>query len=352
MRRPTLTTHPVLFALLSTVALAQGEAPAPNPPPQPDIVAAADLRIHDPVMIRENGTFYLFGTGRGISVWSSTDRITWHRQPQVLDPIPAWTQSVVPGFKGHTWAPDIVKRGDTYYLYYSISAGGKITSAIGVATNRALDPKSPAYKWVDHGMVVQSIPYRDLWNAIDPQLVFEANGTPWLAFGSFWAGLRAVKLDATLLKVAEPQQWRSLAKRERSVLVDDAEPEPASIEAPFVFSKNGWHYLFVSWDHCCRGEKSDYKVVVGRSKELMGPYVDRDGKPMTQGGGTPVVSGNARWPGIGHNSAYTFDGRDYFVAHAYDAKDGGRSKLKILDLGWDEHGWPKVDASALSDPTN
>lgn len=331
--------------MFAAASLAQD---APVPPPQPDVVAAADLRIHDPVMIREGDTFYLFGTGRGISVWRSKDRITWHRQPQVLDPIPAWTQAVVPGFKGHTWAPDIVKRGDTYYLYYSISAGGKITSAIGVATTKALDPASPNYRWVDRGKVLQSIPYRDLWNAIDPQLVVAADGTPWLAFGSFWAGLRAVKLDSSLVKIAEPQEWRALAKRDRSVLVDDAEPEPASIEAPFVFAKNGWHYLFVSWDHCCRGKKSDYKVVVGRSKDPLGPFVDRDGKPMSQGGGTVVAAGNARWPGIGHNSAYTFDGQDWFVAHAYDAQDDGRSKLKMLKLSWDEAGWPVVDTSPLS----
>jgi arabinan endo-1,5-alpha-L-arabinosidase len=342
MRRGRLLSIPIW--LLTAVAFAQ-EAP---PPPQPDVVAAADLRIHDPVMIREGDTFYLFGTGRGISVWRSTDRETWHRQPQVLDPIPAWTQEIVPGFKGHTWAPDIVKRGDTYYLYYSISAGGKITSAIGVATTKALDPASPNYRWVDHGKVVQSVPYRDLWNAIDPQLVFAEDGAPWLAFGSFWAGLRAVRLAPDLLTVAEPQEWRSLAKRERSVLVDDAEPEPASIEAPFIFAKNGWHYLFVSWDHCCRGAKSDYKVVVGRSKSPLGPFVDRYGKAMTQGGGTPVVAGNARWPGIGHNSVYTFDGRDWFVAHAYDANDNGRSKLKMLELRWDDAGWPVVDTSPLS----
>jgi arabinan endo-1,5-alpha-L-arabinosidase len=313
-----------------------------------DVVATAELRIHDPVMILENGTFYLFGTGNGISVWSSKDRATWKKEPPVLATPPAWTARVVPDFKGHTWAPDIVKRGDTFYLYYSVSAGGKITSAIGVATNRTLDAASKDFAWIDRGIVVQSIPYRDLWNAIDPQLVFDDDGTPWLAFGSFWAGLRAVKLAPDLLKVAEPQEWRSLAKRERSVLVDDAEPEPASIEAPFIFRKNGWHYLFVSWDHCCRGANSDYKVVVGRSKDLLGPYLDRAGTRLDRGGGTPVVAGNARWPGIGHNSVYTFEGRDWFVAHAYDASDRGRSKLKMMQLTWDDAGWPVVDTSPLS----
>ena len=336
MRRVTIQFLIPLSLLLAPIAVAQ------------ENVATADLRIHDPVMIHEGGTFYLFGTGRGISVWSSKDRERWKKEPPVLAEPPAWTASVVPGFKGHTWAPDIVKRGDTFYLYYSVSAGGKITSAIGVATNKTLDSASKDFQWVDRGKVVQSIPYRDLWNAIDPQLVLADDGTPWLAFGSFWAGLRAVKLAPDLLKVAEPQEWRSLAKRERSVLIDDAEPEPASIEAPFIFRKNGWYYLFVSWDHCCRGANSDYKVVVGRSRDPLGPYVDRSEVRMDKGGGTPVVSGNARWPGIGHNSVYTFDGRDWFVAHAYDARDGGHSKLKMLALGWDDAGWPVVDTSPLS----
>jgi arabinan endo-1,5-alpha-L-arabinosidase len=334
-------TIPALTILMS-LALAPLSATAQ------DTVAVADLRIHDPVMFRENDTFYLFGTGRGISVWSSKDRATWKKEPPVLESIPAWTANVAPNFKGHYWAPDISLHDGTYYLYYSVSAGGKITSAIGVATNKTLNPKAPDYRWVDHGIVVQSIPYRDLWNAIDPQLIVGDDGTPWLAFGSFWAGLRLAKLAPDRLKLAEPQEWRSLAKRERSVLIDDAEPEPASIEAPFVFRKNGWYYLFVSWDHCCRGASSDYKIVVGRSKDLRGPYVDRNEDRLDKGGGTPVISGNARWPGIGHNSVYTFDGRDWFVAHAYDARDSGRSKLKILGLTWDDAGWPVVDTSPLS----
>ena len=135
------------------------------------------------------------------------------------------------------------------------------------------------------------------------------------------------------------------------MLIDDAEPEPAAIEAPFIFRKGDYHYLFVSWDHCCRGVNSDYKVAVGRARTLRGPYVDADDERMDKGGGTVLIAGNERWPGIGHNSVYTFDGRDYFVSHAYDANDAagpssrssscngmptdGRSRLRspvILDL--------------------
>ena len=310
---------------------------------------AEDIRIHDPVVIREHGTYYLFGTGRGIATFSSKDLRTWKAEPPVFDTPPAWTSSVVAGFEGRFWAPDISLHDGTYYLYYSVSAGGKITSAIGVATNKTLDRTSRDFKWIDHGIVVQSIPYRDLWNAIDPQLVVADDGTPWLAFGSFWAGLRLVKLAPDRLQISQPQEWRSLAKRKRSVLIDDAEPEPASIEAPFIFRKNGWYYLFVSWDHCCRGVNSDYKVVVGRAKDLRGPYLDANDERMDKGGGTLVIAGNPRWPGIGHNSVYTFDGRDYFVTHAYDAQDRGASKLKVMELSWNAQGWPVLDTSALKD---
>ena len=307
---------------------------------------SADVRIHDPVMIREGDTYYLFGTGRGISVYSSKDRRAWKKEPPVFDTPPAWTSKVVANFQGRFWAPDISLHDGTYHLFYCVSAGGKITSAIGVATNRTLDRRSPNYRWIDHGIVVQSIPYRDLWNAIDPQLVVDTDGTPWLAFGSFWAGLRLAKLAPDRLHLAEPQEWHSLAKRERSVLIDDAEPEPASVEAPFIFRKDGWYYLFASWDHCCRGVNSDYKVVVGRSRALTGPYLDVHGERMDKGGGTVLIAGNADWPGVGHNSVYNFDGRDWFVVHAYDAHDRDTSKLKILELGWHD-GWPTLDVNAL-----
>ncbi|MBO9717958.1 MAG: arabinan endo-1,5-alpha-L-arabinosidase [Pseudoxanthomonas sp.] len=308
----------------------------------------ADVLAHDPVIARQGDTYYLFITGPGITVYSSKNLRTWKAEPQVFAQIPHWAYDVVPKFNGHVWAPDISFHDGTWYLYYSISTGGRNTSAIGVATNTTLDPGDPAFKWIDHGIVLRSVPHRDLWNAIDPNLVEDEQGRPWLAFGSFWGGLKAVRLADDRLHVAEPQDWQSIAKRERSVLADDAKPEPAALEAPFVFAKDGWHYLFLSWDHCCRGADSDYRIMVGRSKSPLGPYLDRDGKRLDQGGGSEVLRGTARWAGPGHNSAYTFDGKDWLVFHAYDVEDGGRPKLKVLPLEFDADGWPKVDAGALA----
>ncbi len=92
------------------------------------------------------------------------------------------------------------------------------------------------------------------------------------------------------------------------------------------------YYLFVSWDYCCRGENSTYKVVVGKSESATGPFYDKEGKSLAKGGGSLVIEGNKNWAGTGHNSAYTFNGNDYFVFHAYDATDKGHSKLKITEM--------------------
>jgi arabinan endo-1,5-alpha-L-arabinosidase len=307
-----------------------------------------DIRVHDPVMIRQDGTYYLFHTGNGISVWSSKDMRQWKDEPPVFATAPAWANDVVPNFRGSMWAPDIHERNGTYYLYYSVSAFGRNTSAIGVATNRTLQRSDPAFGWKDHGMVVRSVPGRDLWNAIDPNVVVDSAGTPWLAFGSFWNGMKLVKLAASMTAVAQPEEWYTIAARPRAWTANDRSAgsgltgETNAIEAPFIFRKNGYYYLFVSWDVCCRNAQSTYKVMVGRSDKVTGPYLDKDGKDLRLGGGSIVVAGNAAWPGVGHSSTYTFDGTDYLVFHGYQVADNGRSKLWIQKIRWDENGWPVV----------
>lgn len=308
-----------------------------------NLYAQDRISVHDPVMIKEGEVYHLFCTGRGIAHWSSTDMKNWKQEKPVFETAPQWAVDAVPGYRGHTWAPDISFNNGLYYIYYSASAFGKNTSCIGVASNKTLDPDSPDYKWTDHGKVIQSVPGRDMWNAIDPNLVFDDEGQPWLAFGSFWSGMKLVKMDQNLLKVAEPQVWHTISKRERSFKTDDYDPGEGAVEAPFIFKKNGYYYLFVSFDYCCRGKDSTYKIVVGRSDKVQGPYLDKSGVSMDQGGGSLVLEGNADWHGVGHNSAYTFNGRDYLVFHGYDASDErGRSKLIIGDIAWDSDGWPVV----------
>ncbi|MDO9339220.1 MAG: family 43 glycosylhydrolase [Bacteroidales bacterium] len=298
---------------------------------------------HDPVMIKQDSVYYLFTTGGGVA--SSTDMINWKREKNVFEQAPAWiTQDLISGFRGGGgyWAPDIQFVNGTYYLYYSFSAFAKNTSVIGVATNKTLHPADTNFKWVDHGMVIQSIPNKDMWNAIDPNLIMDGR-QGWLAFGSFWDGIKMVKLAPDLLSVAKPEVWYTLARQPRTFALDDTDPGDGTIEAPFIFKRFQYFYLFISVDYCCRGLNSDYKVLVGRSRTVEGPYVDREGNLLTRGGGMIVAQGNVDWAAVGHCAAYTFNGKTYLIMHGYDKYDNGRSKLIVKEIKWDRAEWPTID---------
>jgi arabinan endo-1,5-alpha-L-arabinosidase len=312
--------------------------------------------VHDPVMIRQNGTYYIFCTGWGISVYSSPDMKNWEKDAPVFASAPQWAVEAIPTFKGHIWAPDISFFNGEYYLYYSVSAFGKNTSCIGLATNKTLDPNDPQFKWVDHGKVIQSIPGKTNWNAIDPNLIIDEKGNPYLVFGSFWDGLKLVKLSSDAKSVAEDiSKIPTIASRK----ADSNAPNPPSvdnnpvdaggnaIEAPFIFRKGKYYYLFASIDYCCKGVNSTYKMIVGRSAKLTGPYLDESGKPMATGGGTVLLAGNEDWHGLGHNAVVSFDGTDYLVFHGYDAHDSGKPKLNIRELDWNNEGWPKAGKDIL-----
>ena len=354
----------LLSAVLCIAQPPQGQNGGPRPQGQggqrrPEMPVESDYpQAHDPVVAECDGKFYVFTTGFGVSIMVSDDMKVWKNAGSVFQNPPQWALDSVPGYRGHTWAPDILYHNGTWYLYYSCSSFGKNSSAIGVATNKTLNQDDPDYKWVDHGMVIASTPGKDDWNAIDPNAVIDDDGNAWLCFGSFWSGIKMVKLDATLTKVDESQPLISLCYRPANTLPDYDEkndsalkldergdiynPGNGAVEAPFIYKKLGWYYLFVSYDLCCRGEKSTYKVVVGRSKDVKGPYVDKNGKPLMEGGGTIVVQGNARYAGAGHSATVDFGGWDYLFFHAYDMQDASRSHLIIREIDWDEDNWPSV----------
>lgn len=301
------------------------------------ILNGQNIRVHDPVMIKADSLYYLFCTGNGITVWKSADRVKWQRDSAVFAQPPTWALQAIPNFKGHIWAPDIAWYRDRYYLFYSVSRFGKNTSAIGLASNSTLHRESPNFQWQDQGALIESVPGRDDWNAIDPNLVLDKKGKPWMSFGSFWSGIQMVPLKSDLSGVAGKVQ--TIASRPRNT--DQNEPGNGAIEAPFIVQRGAFFFLFVSFDYCCRGKESTYKIMVGRSRKVNGPYVDRDGKALLKGGGTLVLAGDENWSGLGHNAVCTFEGEDYLVYHAYDAKDNGRPKLQMRKLRW-VRGWPVV----------
>jgi arabinan endo-1,5-alpha-L-arabinosidase len=309
---------------------------------------AKEVSVHDPVMAKEGDTYYVFSTGPGITFYSSKDMRNWTPEGRVFKSPPVWAKKAAPTFDDHIWAPDIQFHNGQYYLYYSVSGFGKNTSGIGVTVNKTLNPHSADYRWEDKGMVLQSVPVRDDWNAIDPNVIEDGKGGAWLAFGSFWSGLKLVKLNAEWTGLAEPQEWHAIASRLRGKSVADTAAGPDEIEAPFIFKRGDYYYLFVSFGLCCRKGDSTYHVMVGRSKEVTGPYVDKDGVDMLKGGGSLLIAGDKDWKGLGHNSAYTMDGKDYLVLHAYETADNYLQKLKIMEMKFDAAGWPGVDQADLN----
>jgi arabinan endo-1,5-alpha-L-arabinosidase len=308
-------------------------------------------RTHDPSIAKERGSYYVFATGRApgggqLAIRCSTDLKDWKLCGQVFDEVPAWIRADSPNSKD-LWAPDISFFNGKYHLYYAYSTFGSNTSGIALATNETLDPKSPSYHWKDEGLVLKSAASDD-YNAIDPNVVLDKKGQPWLSFGSFWSGIKMRRIDAESgrLSAADATLY-SLASRVKPA--DAASPKlglPANwqaIEAPFIVRHGGFYYLFVSFDLCCRGTRSTYRTMVGRSERVTGPYVDEEGRPMLQGGGTQLLTANQRWLGPGGESVLQRREGDLLVFHAYDAVTG-KPALQISTITW-TNGWPHAALS-------
>ena len=341
--------------LLSFLALA---IPALAQQPEALHLSGSVAFTHDPSIARDGKTFYVFATGKApgggqFAVRCSEDLHTWRMCGHVFDDLPEWVKQTSPGTK-ELWAPDVSFEHGEYRLYYAYSLFGKNTSGIGLATNKTLDPTNPGYKWVDHGLVLKSVASDD-YNAIDP-VYLEDHGKAWLAFGSFWSGIKMRALDpATGLLSSADTTLYSLASRAKPTdpaAVENAThpglpPDYTAVEAPFLTTHDGYVYLFVSWDLCCRGVKSTYHTMVGRSRSATGPFLDHTGKPMSEGGGSSVLEANAVWLGPGGESVLKQpNGPDLLVFHAYDAKSG-RPQLQISTIAWKD-GWPT--AALSTDP--
>ncbi len=301
---------------------------------------------HDPVIAVEGDTVYAFTTGHGIQQLRTLDLVTWDFDGPCIEALPSWVSERNPEATLHLWAPDIIYAGGEWHLFYCSSVFATNKSVIGHLTNKTLNRRSPAYKWVDRGLILQSVPDRDNWNAIDPNIAICADGSAWMDFGSFWGGIKMVRLSDDLSQIAEPQEWHTLCSRPKLVNAADTAEKPGegAVEAPFIFKHDGWFYLFVSFDYCCRGEASTYHVVCGRSRDIRGTYVDRAGESMEIGGGTRIDLPKAdkeRYVAYGHCAVVTLRGQDYMALHAYRHGDG-QSELILRKIEWDDKGWPSL----------
>lgn len=292
---------------------------------------------------------YVFATGHGIQIPFSENLLDWERKGTVFSKtrfpngFPDWVKTAIPGAKG-IWAPDIVQLNDRYYVYYSVSTFGSQRSIIGLASNTTLDSSSVDYEWKDEGIVLESHPDHTDYNAIDSALFIDNDGKTYLFWGSHWTGLKAVEVDP---KTGKPFRYSEGEWKVPANYLAVASRPDTSIEAPYVIRRGDFYYLFTSRGACCDRVKSSYHLVVGRSTKPLGPYVDREGKRMDEGGGSPFLSSTKKWKGTGHNGIFrTTDSKgdniDWLILAAYDAQDAEKGRLtQIRPLLWDENDWPQ-----------
>lgn len=301
--------------------------------------------IHDPSMIKEKSQYYNYSSSDLGSFYTSPDMQNWTLAGTVFDEIPSWLLNEIPA-ANHIGAPDISYYKGQYLLFYQSHIPDTCNAATGLAINQSLDPKSPKYRWVDHGLVLRSKPFIEglnifcggsssVYNAIDAQFFEDRDGTPWLSFGSTIGGIKLVELNSETLKPNANPEFFTLAQR--YLLQEDP-----IIEAPYIMYRDGYYYLFLSFNHCCRGDKTKYQVRVGRSEEVTGPYFDKEGWPLYFGGGSLIIERDGKYVGLGHNNIFSENGVDWLVHHAKNSLQDYLPVLNIRKLNWDREKWPSV----------
>jgi arabinan endo-1,5-alpha-L-arabinosidase len=297
----------------------------------PALALDGDIAMHDPsTIIQADGKFYTYATGNGLPVSVSDDGWTWRRAGSVMEAVPGGRPGpeVLARGGNNTWAPDIIRSGDRYFLYYS-APGTQPKAAIGLLVGKTLEPTSPGYKWEDAGPVVWSDGVEDC-NAIDPGVFRDpTNGTLWLTYGSYFGYIRLVELDPKTGKRLRP------TVKPFNIAINS--------EASIIIFRDGWYYLLVTHGSCCAGGNSSYNIRMGRSKKVTGPFIDNMGIDMLQGGGKLFAGSSGRHIGPGHFGLLDLgEGVQKFSLHyESDLDRSGISVLDIRPLLWRD-GWPEA----------
>lgn len=285
-------------------------------------VCAKDLP--DPTVLRaERNKFFVVSTQSSsyhneVPVMFSPDMVNWtHYKPAFTD---------YPGFVAGAgvWAPDISRIGDKYIMHYSMSTWGGIdTCGIGIATSdNAYGP------YIDRGkfFISSEIGVR---NSIDP-FFFDDGGDKYLVWGSFY-GIYMIRLA---------EDGRSFADGPSSKV----KIAGTAFEASYIHKHDGYYYYFGSAGSCCNGAKSTYRIVVGRSENLLGPYVNKKGERLLDNKYEVLLRGDNKFFGPGHNSEIITDdaGVDWIMYHSYMDGMVEVGRMLMLDrVDWVE-GWPVI----------
>jgi arabinan endo-1,5-alpha-L-arabinosidase len=301
-----------------TVAASYGDYDPEHKPVSLDLTGA--ITVTDPTMFRWQDTYWVFSSGPGISVHASDDLAAFHEEMQVFAQNPAWIGESLPQVTD-LWSPDVVSLNGTIHLYYAASTFSSRRSCIGHATT-----KSIGQPFVDQGPLICSnlADLVDDYNTIDPAVLSDAPDGPWMVFGSWDSGIKLIALDGDGNR--RDTNIYSVAAR--------SSDNPA-IQAAYLYRWREYYYLFVSFEG-----SPNHVLRVGRAGQVRGPYYDRDGQDMLNGGGTVVLTGNTRFSGPGSNMVFDDGDQRFNVYHAYDAERDGAAVLRIGQLFFDEDGWP------------
>ncbi|KAL2820866.1 Arabinan endo-1,5-alpha-L-arabinosidase B [Aspergillus cavernicola] len=304
-----------------------------------------DFLIHDPSIILVGKTFYSYSVGPHIAINQAPSLDgPWTELGTVLDA----DSMISKGDRTAPWAPNTLQIGTTFYCYYSVSNAGSRDSAIGVATSDKPGPGG----WTDHGPILQSgtgngsdvYPLNES-NTIDPSVLFDTDGSAYLSFGSFWSGIWQVRLEQDLVSIDEDP-----AVFDAQHLAANTESRRGQpIEGGFISYHTPYYYLWYSWGTCCefkdpasRTSGKEYRIRVGRSNSARGPFVDRQGKDMVDGGGDTVYGSNADTFAPGGQGVLTDAESDVLYYHYLNTSisyEFGQARLGYNRLDYVD-GWP------------
>lgn len=258
---------------------------------------------------------------RTLDRWQNYDAILPVSNPR---PFP-WMEEHVPGCD--IWCPGIAHFGGKYRIYYSITKIYKNTSVMGMVTNVTLDKEDPRYEWVDEGIIMESREGDD-WNAIDAHILRTYDDELWMVYGSSWSGIKTRRIDEATGRVADDRVY-SLCYREEI-------PHPA--EGGYLFKRNGWYYLIAAVERT----DQNYRCVVGRSRDVRGPYLDKDGVDMLHEGGATLAEYKRGLHYPGHCCVFQ-EGDQYYLAMENTLDRCPNIEMAISTLTWEDD-WPQSAA--------
>lgn len=274
-----------------------------------------------------DGWYYSVATGLR-TIRRSRNLVDW--EDAHIDPLTPRARERLHQVSRNVWAPCVMRLGGKWVLYISLFVSDPDCRIAALTSDAPTGPFEFAGEVIDSRR-------EGVWNAIDPY-VLAVDGHVWMFFGSLADGIHRVELSADGLSVKPGAKPVHVAGVRRP-----ADKMKRAWEGSYLHFRNGWWYLFVSGGHF--GDHT-YYLTVGRSREIDGEFVDRKGRPMTEGLAEPILSSGKDdfFYGPGHNGEIftAADGRDYifYHAHARSFKPSERPTL-LQELLWSEDGWPR-----------